>query len=189
MVRLAAGFFALIGIALLTTPLSAAEDGKVTAAPAKFSFEIPAGTSRAEAVEVSNETTEALNFSVTKDSDWLKPEIAEFNLKAGEKISLPITISIPKETEPGLRRNYVYIAINKEDPTGGMFKLGSQIGITFKLTVVGNAKIPAISKERSTETSKLYALAGTVFILLFASSYLIAYTVKKMKRKNLNRGK
>ena len=77
--------------------------------------------------------------------DYLKPEVIEFTLKHGERITLPIEISIPEDAEPGGRYGSVLIsqtnklsATKTEGGTGGQVQITARIGALFFVRVKGD---------------------------------------------------
>lgn len=79
--------------------------------------------------------------------DFMKPEISEFTLERGEKITIPITISIPSNAEP---RGYYGALIVSNEPevlgdeqakgAEGKTRLVSRIGSLFLLRINGEGK-------------------------------------------------
>jgi len=76
--------------------------------------------------------------------NFIKPEIDEFSLELGDKITIPVTISIPKDAEP---RGYYGALIVSNEPdiiraeqtteTKGQARLISRIGSLFLLRING----------------------------------------------------
>ncbi len=79
--------------------------------------------------------------------DFIVPEIKEFSLDLGERISIPVTISIPTNAEP---RGYYGALIVSNDPaqqdgpasteTEGKTRIISRIGSLFLLKINGEGK-------------------------------------------------
>ncbi|MFA5095045.1 MAG: hypothetical protein WC447_00025 [Candidatus Paceibacterota bacterium] len=79
--------------------------------------------------------------------DFIVPEITEFSLEFGEKITIPVTISVPLNAEP---RGYYGALIISNDPdklendttkeTEGKTRIISRIGSLFLLKINGEGK-------------------------------------------------
>jgi hypothetical protein len=89
--------------------------------------------------------------------DFIVPEITEFSLEFGEKITIPVTVSVPKNAEP---RGYYGALIVSNDPdkfnnenpaeVEGKTRIISRIGSLFLLKINGEGK-----EEGQVETFKL----------------------------------
>ena len=89
--------------------------------------------------------------------DFIVPEINEFSLELGEKIIIPVTVSIPKNAEP---RGYYGALIVSNDPDNqegqnpkdveGKTRIISRIGSLFLLKINGEGK-----EEGAVENFKL----------------------------------
>ncbi len=79
--------------------------------------------------------------------DFIVPEITEFSLEFGEKITIPVTVSVPKNAEP---RGYYGALIVSNDPdklsggtasdVEGKTRIVSRIGSLFLLRINGEGK-------------------------------------------------
>lgn len=79
--------------------------------------------------------------------DFIVPEIREFSLEFGEKITIPVTVSVPSNAEP---RGYYGALIVSNDPdkiegeaakdTEGKTRIISRIGSLFLLKINGEGK-------------------------------------------------
>ncbi|MFA6301309.1 MAG: hypothetical protein WC609_03080 [Candidatus Paceibacterota bacterium] len=79
--------------------------------------------------------------------DFIIPEITEFSLEFGEKITIPVTVSVPKDAEP---RGYYGALIVSNDPdklgtdgtseVEGKTRIISRIGSLFLLRINGEGK-------------------------------------------------
>lgn len=47
--------------------------------------------------------------------DYIKPDVYEFSLKHGERITIPVTIDIPEDSQPGGLYSSVLVSTNPED--------------------------------------------------------------------------
>lgn len=74
--------------------------------------------------------------------DYLKPEITEFSLELGEKITIPVEVSIPDDAEPGGVYGAVLIKSDPRDSGdgSGQAKVVSRLGSLFLVKIEGDAK-------------------------------------------------
>lgn len=79
--------------------------------------------------------------------DYLKPEVTEFILKHGERITLPVEIYIPEDAEPGGRYGAVLVSQTSElsdaetaEGAGGQVKITARIGALFFVRVKGDVE-------------------------------------------------
>ena len=86
--------------------------------------------------------------------DYLKPEVREFTLKSGEKMILPITVSVPADAEPGGRYGSVLVATSPAEEAGGEgagakggTKIISRLGALFFVRVNGPVEEKGELKE------------------------------------------
>jgi hypothetical protein len=63
--------------------------------------------------------------------DYIHPEVSEFTLKDGERISLPVTISIPKDSRPG--GLYGAIAFSDKYPKATATSSGEMVAVEARL--------------------------------------------------------
>lgn len=133
------------------------------------------------------------NHSPYSLKDLIIPEIEEFTLEFGEKIVIPVTISIPKNAEP---RGYYGALIISNDPdkldnensleVQGKTRIISRIGSLFLLKINGEGK-----EEGSIEDFKLlgptqlfYSKRPTGFEIAFKNNgnvHLVPYGTIKIK--------
>ncbi|NTV21959.1 MAG: hypothetical protein HGB03_00085 [Candidatus Yonathbacteria bacterium] len=107
------------------THIGASIRGDFVLEPAKIELFTNPGHESVTELQVTNRTDDTLTFSVSIEDmsgsddpmrpvlllgdkqgpyslrDYIKPEIDTFTLKSGERITLPVTISIPLDAEPG----------------------------------------------------------------------------------------
>jgi hypothetical protein len=87
--------------------------------------------------------------------DYLKPEISSFTLENGQRITLPVTVSIPQDAEPGGLYGSVLVtssptdeqAAAEKDKAQGQTKLISRLGTLFFVRVKGDAKEEGLLKD------------------------------------------
>lgn len=74
--------------------------------------------------------------------DYIKPETTEFSLKHGERIVLPIEISIPKDSQPGGLYASVLVSTVPDNSVGevnqGRAKIISRLGTLYFVRVAGD---------------------------------------------------
>lgn len=102
--------------------------------------------------------------------DYLKPEVDEFTLNLGDRITIPIEITIPMDAEPGGHYGSVLIS---SDPfeVGGQARVVSRIGSIFLIRVTGDAKEGgALEDFRILEPKKIYSKGPFTFEMLFRNT-------------------
>lgn len=90
--------------------------------------------------------------------DYLKPELMEFNLQHGQRMSLPVEITIPENIKAGGLYGTVLVSTtavdeNIEDNTG-QTKLISRLGTLFFIRIKGNVIESGFLEKFSTVDSK-----------------------------------
>jgi len=109
--------------------------------------------------------------------DYLKPEITEFTLNHGQRMILPVEISIPQDAEPG--GLYGTILINTSPPeitaetekekAKGQIQLISRLGTLFFIRVRGDVKEEGFMKDFSVG-KKFYGKGPVPLQLLFENN-------------------
>jgi hypothetical protein len=79
---------------------------------------------------------------VTSAKDWIKPEVTDINLNHGDRLSLPIEITVPQDASAGSHYAAVFASVNSEDQNGGKDKiqLVSRAGLLVLINVPGENK-------------------------------------------------
>lgn len=124
--------------------------------------------------------------------DYLHPELTEFNLNHGERIVLPVEISIPEDAEPGGLYGSVLVSTSPiggasegSDVTEGQIQFVSRIGSLFFVRVEGDAKEEGSLEEFDTILSKRFYQQGPIsFAALYRNSgniHLSPYGVIEIK--------
>ena len=123
--------------------------------------------------------------------DFLKPELTEFNLKHGQRMILPVEISIPKDAEPGGLYGSVLILTNpsreeletEKEKAKGQVRFVSRIGALFFVKIPGEVNEEGLLKSFKTE--KGYYEKGSIkFEILFennGNTHLIPYGLVEIK--------
>jgi hypothetical protein len=111
--------------------------------------------------------------------DFLHPEITEFALKHGQRIVLPVEISIPEDAEPGGLYGSILIATSpprqgpgtEEEAVKGQMQLISRLGCLYFIRVKGEVTEDGFLKEfRTGTTGKFYEKGPISFELLFENN-------------------
>lgn len=109
--------------------------------------------------------------------DYLKPEITEFTLNHGQRMILPVKISIPQNAEPGGLYGSVLVTTNppktemeveKEKAKGGV-RLISRLSSLFFIRVKGEVKEEGMLKDFQLE-KKYYEKGPIPFQILFENN-------------------
>lgn len=123
--------------------------------------------------------------------DYLKPEITEFTLLQGQRMVLPVEISIPKDAEPGGRYGAIMVstfspAAGPEAEAGevkGGVQFVSRLASLFLVRIKGEVKEDGFLK--SLEADKSYYQKGPIsFSLLYennGSVHLVPYGIIEIK--------
>jgi hypothetical protein len=99
---------------------------------------------------------------VTSAKDWIKPEVSDISLNHGDRLSLPITITVPQDASAGSHYAAVFASVGSEDPNGGKDKvrLVSRAGLLVLIN------IPGVNKESGQltefKTDKIFYKNGPV---------------------------
>jgi len=110
--------------------------------------------------------------------DYLKPEITKFTLNHGQRMILPIEISIPKDAEPGGRYGAILVTTSppesqfgeaeKEKAKGGI-RVISRLASLFFIRVKGNVTENGLFKELKLD-KKFYEKGPISFAILFENN-------------------
>ena len=86
--------------------------------------------------------------------EWFAPAVWEFTLKHGERIFLPVKITVPKDAEFGDHYSAVFVkTVPKEDEKGTGINLSSRVGSLFLLSI-GDGEVKTAGELASFKTSK-----------------------------------
>jgi hypothetical protein len=111
--------------------------------------------------------------------DLLHPEVTEFTLKHGQRMVLPVEISIPEDAEPGGLYGSILIATSsspqgsetEEETVKGQMQLISRLGCLYFIRVKGEVIEDGFLKELRTGTAKKFYEKGPIsFELLFENN-------------------
>ncbi len=141
----------------------ASMSGDFVLSPAKVEININPGETATRTISVTNRVDKTVHFGVQVEDfegsndpnktvvllgnktgpyslkNYIKPEVTDFTLKPGERITLPISISVPKNEEPGGLYGSVLV---RNLPTSGASgaQTVSRLGALFFVRVNGKAK-------------------------------------------------
>lgn len=181
--------------------INAKVEGDVVLGPTKTELFLDPGETITQEITVTNRTGSALNFKVEIEDfkgshdldqnivlmgeekgpyslrDWLKPEITEFTLKHGQRIQIPVQISIPAGTEPGGHYGVVFASVQppaagteaEKEKAKGQVAIVSRVGTLFFVRIAGEVEENGYLKEF--KTPKNYFEKGPIpFGLLFENN-------------------
>ncbi len=154
--------------------------------PAKQEVYLNPGETVVRNVDVTSRITDDTNFDVTVEDfqgtddpnqqiallgnergvysgkDFIKPEISSFTLKFGEKISFPVTISLPKTAEP--KGYYAAVVISSKPSAalapGQSAKIVSRLGMLFFIRVNGASNESGVLTDFKLTGSKQNIMAS-----------------------------
>lgn len=167
------GAFSLVGIALAfeKTKIEMAAQNDFVVEPGKTEIFVNPGESVTKNITITNRIGKTVKFKLTTEDmigtndsqspikllgdekgpyslkNFIQPEISEFELGLGERITIPVKVSIPIDAEP---RGYYGALIVSNEPevlgesqakdTEGKARLVSRIGSLFLLRINGEGK-------------------------------------------------
>lgn len=173
-------------------------DGDIVLGPTKIELFLDPGETTTQEIMVTNRTGRTVNFGVEIEDfmgshspdqsiillgeakgpyslkDWVRPEIKEFALNHGQRIHLPVKITIPPDVEPGGHYGVVFAsalppAQKTEGETGNaqsQMSIISRVGSLFFVRVKGDVAEEGYLKDFKTP-EKYYEKGPIVFQLLF----------------------
>jgi hypothetical protein len=157
-------------------------EGDVVLGPTKIELFLNPGETTTQEIMVTNRTGKDLTFKIEMEDfkgsrdpnqsvifmgtetgpyslkDWLTPELREFTLKHGQRIYLPVQISIPIGTEPGGHYGVVFAAAQpseeaieaEADKTKGQVSVVFRAGPLFFIRISGDVSENGYLKEFKT---------------------------------------
>jgi hypothetical protein len=117
--------------------------------------------------------------------DNLKPDVKDFSLDLGQKIEIPVTVTAPKDAQPGGFYSSVIVSSvpdNNPDGSAAGTRLISRVGVLFFVRVNGDVKESGSLEEMRVTGPRLGFLQGgpLSFEMLFRNSgniHLVPYGV------------
>lgn len=186
-------------------------EGDIVLGPTKIELFLEPGESLIREIMVTNRTGGTIDFTIAVEDfkgsrdpsqtviflgeekgpyslkDWLKPEVRDFTLNHGQRIHLPVEISIPSDAEPGGHYGVVFALTKPKVPTTeaekerakGQIAIISRVGTLLFIRIRGEVEEAGFLKDF--RTSKKYYEKGPIpFELLFennGSVHLVPYGI------------
>jgi hypothetical protein len=186
-------------------------EGDIVLGPTKIELFLGPGDKGTREIMVTNRTGRTINFKIgiedfkgSRDTaqsiilmgkekgpyslrDWIRPEVEEFTLNHGQRIHLPIEISIPLDAEPGGRYGVVFAEAQpkiletetEKEKTKGQVAIVSRVGALFFVRIKGEVNEDGLLKDF--KTPKTYYEGGPIpFEILFennGSVHLVPYGI------------
>ena len=118
--------------------------------------------------------------------DYLQPELIEFTLNHGERIILPVKVSIPADAEPGGLYGSVLVStsppedfLQEGEDVRGQVRLVARIGSLFFVRVEGDANIEGhLERFDTADGRKFYSRGPVDFSIVYkntGSVHLVPY--------------
>lgn len=172
-------------------------EGDIVLGPTKIELFLEPGETATREIMVTNRTGGTINFSVAIEDfkgsrdpgqtiilmgeekgpyslrDWLKPEINGFTLNHGQRIHIPIEISIPQDAEPGGHYGVVFALAQPPTPKGEAEeeKVEGQVAIISRVGTLFFVRIPGAVNENGAlkdfKAQKKYYEKGPISFELF----------------------
>jgi len=107
--------------------------------------------------------------------DFLNPEIREFTLAHGERMVLPVTVTIPSDMEPGGLYGSVLISTSpsedllerEKEKAKGQVRLVARVGALFFVRVKGAVKEEGRLEKFDTVDSKKFYQSGPIYFSIY----------------------
>jgi len=125
--------------------------------------------------------------------DYIRPEISEFTLEHGQRIDLPVKISIPQDATPGGLYGAVIVRtipaegsveVNETDASGKI-KFVGRVASLFFVRVKGNAlEEGQLEKFNTINSKKIYPNSSVLFVATYkntGSVYLVPYGILEIR--------
>jgi hypothetical protein len=172
--------------------------GDIVVGPAKVELFLDPGEKVDKEIMITNRTGETVDFGLgiedfigSKDvnqsvvflgqekgpyslKDLIIPEIRNFTLKHGQRINIPIQVSIPEDADPGGRYGVVFAIVNPKNNTSssanaGQVAIVARAGVLFFVRVNGQVQEGGQLKEIN--LAKSFYEAGPISLgLLFENT-------------------
>lgn len=175
--------------------------GDVVLGPTKVEFFLNPGEKATKELMITNRTGETITFTLGVEDftgsrnvnesvvflgdaegpyslkDWLKPEVSEFTLKHGQRIHLPVEISIPLDADPGGHYGVVFAVIKSpfsegeggEKAVQGQISIVSRAGSLFFIRVNGETEEEGLLTDLKT-SKKFYEKGPIPFQVFFENN-------------------
>ena len=172
-------------------------EGDIVLGPTKIEIFLDPGETATREITVTNRTGRTIKFGIEIEDfkgshnpdqtivlmgkekgpyslrDWVKPEIEEFTLNHGQRIHLPVEISIPPNAEPGGYYGVVFVVTKPDlseteaesEKTKGQVSIVSRAGALFFVRVKGDVEESGFLKDF--KTGKDYYEQGPISFEVF----------------------
>jgi hypothetical protein len=186
--------------------------GDIVIGPTKIELFMDSGDSTEREIMVTNRTGKTINFSLGIEDfkgsqdinqpiiflgqeegpyslkDFMTPDVENFTLKHGQRIYIPVKISIPKDADPGGKYGVIFAIINPDNATdatenAGQVAIVSRAGVLFFVRINGDIQEEGGLTGIST-TNNFYESGPVFFGLLFenkGSVHLTPYGTIEIK--------
>lgn len=160
--------------------------------PTRFSYDLKPGEEVEAELQITNRIEKETDFEIgvedftsqedpekyTKflgeeraqfsSKEWFAPAVWQFTLKHGEKIFLPVKITVPQDAEPGGHYSVVFVkTVPRRDEKGSGITLSSRVGSLFLLSI-GDGEVRTAGELVSFKTNKkIYGSWPVTFELNF----------------------
>jgi hypothetical protein len=191
--------------------LTGTPSGDFILGPGKIELWMDPGEKETKVISITDRIAGEMNFKITTEDfkgtndlenpvallggekgpyslkDYLKPEVSEFILKYGEKITIPVEISIPQNAEPGGLYGSVLVETNPVAEQSQSGKEGvrvvSRLGALFFVRINGNIVENAGLKDFRTDRF-FYEKGPVLFDIAMenkGSAHLVPYGIIEIK--------
>lgn len=169
--------------------------GDFVVGPGKVEVELAPGESRTADVRITNRTGEAKRFQISTEDvrgsrdpsqtvqllgnqrgpytlrDYLQPATTTFTIAHGERVTLPVEVSVPPDAEPGGRYGSLLVETVTPPGEGTGTAIVSRIGVLFFVRVPGDVNEQGELVQFTTKNDRQYFASGPIaFELLFDNS-------------------
>ncbi len=178
--------------------------------PGKIELELEPGQTKTVMMTVSNRMGDTKTFSLDVEDftgsrnpqetivllgdergpyslkDYLKFEDSTFELENGQRATIPVTVSLPTDAEPGGRYGSVLVSVtSKEAGAGQSTAIVSRLGVLFFVKTPGDVKEDGVLRGVSTLNGQQVFGGGPITLRLLyennGSVYLNPYGTIKIK--------
>jgi hypothetical protein len=182
--------------------------GDIVLGPSKLELFLNPGEKATKDVMITNRTGRTINFSLDLEDfkgsddpnqpiiflgkdpgpyslkDWMSTELNSITLKHGQRIILPVTISVPSDADPGGHYGVVFAVVNPEAAStttdnAGQVSIVSRAGALFFVRVNGdvqeNGQLAGLSVDKKffekgpLDLNIIYKNSGSVHLTPYGS--------------------
>lgn len=116
---------------------------------------------------------------VTSAKDWIMPEINEITLNHGDRLTLPVSISVPQTATAGSHYGAIFVSVESDSSSDGKdkVKLISRVGLLLLMNIPGDNRESGNISEFSTN-KKFYKSGPVGFSTIFQNTGNVYERVK-----------